>query len=48
VNAFHWSIKEIDETDMESLIAFVLHFPRWKQDGGKREQKTYCDQADWL
>ena len=28
---FHWTLTEIDETDIESLIPFVFEYPKWKQ-----------------
>ena len=50
VELFHWSLREIDLTDIESLIPFVFHYPRWKEgrfhsNGAKR---VYADQVDWL
>jgi hypothetical protein len=51
VEAFHWSLHEIDVTDIESLIPFVFHYPQWKSRkipaaGGERE--VYADEVDWL
>lgn len=50
VDRFGWSLKEIDETDMESLIPFVFEFPRWKHRQGvqERRRQVFADQADWL
>jgi hypothetical protein len=48
VEMFHWSVREIDETDLESLIPFVFHYPRWK-DGAKSKGNTaYSDQVSWM
>lgn len=51
MDMFRWSLHEIDETDIESLIPFVFEYPRWKErqksTGGKRQQ-VYADEADWL
>ena len=47
---FHWSLFQIDETDIESLIPFVFRYPKWKEErgvAGKRKQ-LFADQADWL
>jgi len=46
---FHWSLREIDETDIESLIPFVFRYPKWKEENkkGKPKQK-YADQVNWL
>jgi len=55
--AFGWSLWEIDETDIESLVGFVNRFTavngvngygtdqRMKTGRGSRK---YCDQVDWL
>jgi len=50
---FRWSINEIDETDIDSLIPFVFHYPRWKakQATSKKhaaEKSAYADEASWL
>lgn len=46
VDLFGWSLRDIDETDIESLIPFVFEFPNWKaaQKGGRR--KLYIDDID--
>jgi len=50
VSMFHWSLREIDETDIESLIPFVFRFPSWKsgQKAGGGRKQVYADQVDWL
>lgn len=51
VDTFHWSLAEIDRTDIESLIPFVFHYPHWKgrqAKGGEPRRALYADQADWL
>lgn len=47
---FHWSLRDLDETDIESLLPFFLHYPRWRQGlgPGHRRQRLYADQADFL
>jgi hypothetical protein len=42
VEAHHWSLREIDLTDIESLIPFLFYQP------GEKVQKTYCDEVDFL
>lgn len=51
---FGWSLYEIDRTDIESLLAFVMHTPA---DNNHRDTETprktvkreiYCDQVSWL
>ena len=38
-----WSLRDIDETDIESLIPFVFRMA-----GTGTIDKAYCDQVDWL
>jgi hypothetical protein len=50
--AFNWSLRDIDETDIESLLPFVARFAR-TQTGAERptaapKKRVYCDQVDWL
>lgn len=40
VQAFHWSLYEIDLTDTLSLIPFIRRITG--------ENATYCDQVTWL
>lgn len=49
--AFGWSLWEIDETDIESVIGFIHRFT--DTDGqrirnGSTDRKKYCDQVSWL
>ena len=37
VDLFHWALFDLDHTDIESLIPFVFHYPRWK---GKRSDES--------
>ncbi len=49
VKNFGWSLKDIDETDIESLIPFV--FRAAKSAGtpaGTQARMAYCDQVSWL
>jgi hypothetical protein len=44
IEKLHWSLYEMDRTDIESLIPFVFYLA-----GSKSEQKPkYADQVDWL
>ena len=50
VELFHWSLNDIDATDIESLIPFVMEYPRWKSakhkvNGGRQ---MYADEVSWL
>ena len=44
---FHWSLYEIDQTDIHSLIPFFFRYARQKRRGAQAKQ-TYCDQVSWL
>ena len=33
---FHWSLHDIDLTDIESLIPFAFRYPAWKERNPKR------------
>ncbi len=50
VEIFHWSLDQIDHTDIESLIPFVFRYPRWKiERAGNGTGKTaYADQISWM
>lgn len=50
VELFGWPLASLDETDIESLIPFVFHYPGWKgRNAGRSERRqVYADQADWL
>lgn len=46
---FHWSLREIDETDIESLIPFIFEYPKWKRNGAAGKRKIlFADEADFL
>jgi len=49
VELFHWSLYEIDRTDIESLIPFMFRYVAWKNgpsvDGA---HVNYVDQVNWL
>lgn len=40
----HWSLHDIDRTDIESLIPFVFHLAGTHQ----QTETRFCDQVDWL
>lgn len=46
VKAFGWSLHEIDETDIESLLPFIRRLTQ--DDPAEIRKKIYCDQADFL
>lgn len=49
VEKFHWSMRDLDESDMESVLRFVKHYPRWKENGKRTKPKAlYADQIDWI
>jgi hypothetical protein len=43
VKAFNWSLHDIDETDIESLLPFVF-----RMTGTGQNNRVYADQVDWL
>ena len=45
MKAFGWSLYEIDETDIESLLPFIRRMLENKKPVDKR---VYCDEVDWL
>lgn len=45
VKAFGWSLRDIDETDIESLLMFVFQV---SGSGSTTVKQAYCDQVDWL
>jgi len=46
VKAFGWSLRDIDETDIESLLPFVNLFAGM-DDHPMAKKKVYCDQVNW-
>jgi len=42
IKAFGWSLWDIDNTDIESLLPLVVHF----SDNKAVSRKAYCDQVD--
>jgi hypothetical protein len=49
VKAFGWSLEDIDETEIDSLIPFIMRFK--ETEGGDRpaeKRKVYVDQVNWL
>jgi hypothetical protein len=47
VKAFGWSLREIDETSIESLLPFIQRFTGASGTGSQSRQ-VYADQVDWL
>lgn len=49
VQAFGWSLKDIDETDIESLFAFMTRFAESNHETrSPKKRKVYADQVTWL
>jgi hypothetical protein len=44
VQIFHWSLRDIDETSVDSLLPFIFRLTGMNE----KENKVYCDQVDWL
>lgn len=53
VELFHWSLYQIDETDIESLLPFVFYYPQWRarateKKTGEKKKEVFADQVNWL
>lgn len=51
VEQFHWPLREIDRTDVERILEFVLYFlyrKRQAQEPDSGGRAVYADEADWL
>jgi len=48
VQAFGWSLRDIDETDVESLLPFVARIGSKRISAGSKLEEVSCDQVDWL
>lgn len=50
VEKFHWSLRDIDYADIESLIPFVFRYPKWKAERGvaDKQKELFADEANWL
>jgi len=46
--AFGWSLRDIDETDIESLLPFVARIGKQKSAAGGKPETAYCDEVNWL
>jgi hypothetical protein len=46
VKAFSWSLRDIDLTDIESLLPFVFRLTGAAN--GPGSGRVYADQVDWL
>lgn len=47
VDLFHWSLRDIDDTDIETLIPFVFRYPAYKKRAkGGRQKEVYADQVE--
>jgi hypothetical protein len=48
VRAFNWSLHDIDETAVESLLPFVGRFGKQKGSPPAAKRTAYADEVDWL
>ena len=49
VEHFHWTLSEIDETDIERIFEFVFYFMYRKRTADPaRAREVYADEATWL
>jgi hypothetical protein len=51
VQAFGWSLHEINQTDIVDLLCFVRRLPAKTAAKGRPpvpQQPAYCDQVDWM
>ena len=50
VDLFHWSLNDIDQTDIESLIPFFFRFASWKEGraGKTPKRRVTIDKVDFL
>lgn len=48
VKALNWSLHDIDETDVESLLEFVGRLTEGGQAHGPAPTRAFCDQVSWL
>jgi hypothetical protein len=46
VKAFGWSLHDIDETDVDSLVSFV--YGMMAKNPSFARKQAFCDQVDWL
>lgn len=46
VKAFGWSLRDIDDTDIESLLPFIFRTTSDQDTTG--EKRIYCDEANFL
>lgn len=46
VKAFNWSLHDIDETDVDSLVNFV--YGVMAKNTTFARKPAFCDQVDWL
>lgn len=51
VKAFAWSLRDMDETDIETLLPFVFRWTATEAGDDKKAvqaRRVYCDQVNWL
>jgi hypothetical protein len=48
INRFGWSLRDIDETDIESLLPFINRLNSAGEPGEPGTRKAYADEVDFL
>lgn len=50
VKAFGWSLRDIDETDIDSLLPFIARASNMQGRKTVKRQpgRVYCDEVSWL
>lgn len=48
VRAFGWSLRDIDETDIGSLIPFIGRLTKTVNEKGSGSRRMYADEVGWL
>ena len=45
----HGSMREIEQTDLHSILLFMLEYPKWKTAAPDAQRKlAYVDEVNWL
>jgi hypothetical protein len=48
LNKFSWSLKDLDDTDCESLLRFVMYYLSGGAQESQKRKILFCDQVDFL
>lgn len=46
--AHNWSLHDIDNTDIESMMLFITRYGMADEPGKPAAKRVYCDQVNWL